>query len=373
MEAIRVGAAVSLSGRYREQGIQSLTGISLWVDDVNRDGGLYVRDRKQKVPLELWHYDDQSKRKSTINIVKKLISCDQVDLLIGPYSSALTIEAANVATSLNRVLWNHGGASDAVHAGESGWVVDILTSANSYMRGMIDLISCELPKVRNVAIVSSHKGSFPLAVASGAENYAKQKGFCVPVMLQYDPDKPEFEFLIEQVRRDNAEVIIGVGRIEDDIRLARELEHRNLKLAAVALVAAGIGRFNEELGRLSCGFMGPSQWEPGTPHNVDYGPSVGVMSEKLSMRPEGCDYPVAQAYATGLVAQRCVEEGGTLDNWILRRIAGKLDMTTFFGPFKLDPVTGVQVGHCTLVVQWENGHKVTVWPKELRQAAPIFC
>jgi len=71
---------------------------------------------------------------------------------------------------------------------------------------------------------------------------------------------------------------------------------------------------------------------------------------------------MAQAYAGGLVVQRCIETAGTLDQHILRQVAGHLDFTTFYGRYRIDPSTGRQVGHRMPVVQWQEGGKVVVWP-----------
>ena len=53
---------------------------------------------------------------------------------------------------------------------------------------------------------------------------------------------------------------------------------------------------------------------------------------------------MAQAYAAGLVAQRCVDDAGTLDQGAMRQAAAALNMTTFYGGFRIDPTTGRQVG-----------------------------
>ena len=82
-----------------------------------------MREHREHLPLELRYYDDQSKRQKAADIVRELITGDHVDLLIGSYSSALTVEASAVASSLQRVLWNHGGASDAIHSTGSKWVL----------------------------------------------------------------------------------------------------------------------------------------------------------------------------------------------------------------------------------------------------------
>ena len=42
--------------------------------------------------------------------------------------------------------------------------------------------------------------------------------------------------------------------------------------------------------------------------------------------------------------------------------ARRLDFTTFYGRFKLDPASARQIGHAMVVVQWQGDEKLVVWP-----------
>jgi hypothetical protein len=53
-----------------------------------------------------------------------------------------------------------------------------------------------------------------------------------------------------------------------------------------------------------------------------------------------------------------------LNSDAMRKVAGEMEMTTFYGKYKVDPVTGWQTGHKMGVVQWQNGQKAVVWPME---------
>ncbi len=81
---------------------------------------------------------------------------------------------------------------------------------------------------------------------------------------------------------------------------------------------------------------------------------------------------MVQAYAGALVAQRCVEAAGTAADAALRSLAGILDFSTFFGPFKINPETGRQTGHSMLIVQWQQGRKVVVWPPEQKTGDLVY-
>ena len=370
---LKVGMVVSLTGQFHSQGSQALQGAAAWVQDVNTSGGVFVGSHGRTLPVWLKHYDDGSKAQSTRAFTEKLIVDDGVDLLLGPYSSNLTLAAAPVAEEYQRVLWNHGGASDQIYSRGFRWIVGILTPASRYLVGVVDLVKERDPGTHKVAIVRSSTGSFPLAVSSGVEDYAAQEGFQIVFKGQYSSPSSDFALLLNELRESEPDIILGVGRIQDDLLLARQMVVGRIRAKAIALVAAGVGEFGEALGDDARGFIGPSQWEPGGAYSPEYGPSGRDLARRFEvLRPGGGDYAMAQAYAAGLVAQRCVEQAGTLDNHALREMAKQLDFTTFYGRFKLDPVTGCQVGRSVVIVQWQGDEKVIVWPKGLRQADPIY-
>ena len=139
------------------------------------------------------------------------------------------------------------------------------------------------------------------------------------------------------------------------------------------LVAAGIQPFRDVLGVESEGFLGPSQWEASTRHHHDYGPAAPQVLKSMLQHGSGTvDYPMVQAYAGALVAQRCVEAAGTAADAALRSMAGMMEFSTFFGPFKIDPKTGRQTGHSMLIVQGQQGRKVVVWPPEQKTGDLVY-
>src|SRR5262245_47827979 len=81
---IRVGASVSQSGPYAAPGQNQLRGYQLCVKHLNDKGGVLGRK------LELVVYDDESDPATAVRLYEKLITQDRVDLVLGPYSSAVT-------------------------------------------------------------------------------------------------------------------------------------------------------------------------------------------------------------------------------------------------------------------------------------------
>ena len=364
---IKVGMTACLTGRYGHLGSQALAGARAWVEDTNRSGGVRLKGGKRRLPVRLIHYDDGSGARRCAELTRRLIVEDQVNILLGPYSSGLSLRAAGVAREHERVLWNHGGASEASYQLGSPWVVDILSPASTYFHGIIDMACHTQPAVRSVAIVHSMAGAFPREVASGAERHCREMRFEDIRTYRYEAGTTDFDPIIRQLCKDRPDVVLAVGRIEDDIRFAQQIVHSGLNATTLGLVATPLTLFRERLGDAADGFFGPSQWEPGIGPSPDYGPSSAQVIASLAGRGAvPVDYPMAQAYAGCLIAQRCIEEAGSLDNRALREVAGELDFTTFYGRFRIEPTTGRQVGHVMPVVQWRHGKKVVLWPPGMR-------
>jgi len=105
MNKIKLGLPISLTGNYSIQGKESFEGVKLWVRDINHEGGIFIEKHKANLPVELIYYDDESSVDRCRQITKKLILEDEVDLLLGPYSSSLALASAEVAEEHNKTLW----------------------------------------------------------------------------------------------------------------------------------------------------------------------------------------------------------------------------------------------------------------------------
>ncbi len=363
--AIKVGIPVSLTGQFSLQGAQTLAGLCAWASDVNRSGGMNVGGRK--TPVEIVCRDDGSRRNRAQAITEQLITGDRADLLVGPYSSVLTNAAAGVARSQGKLLWNQGGASPLVYRQGNPWIVGTLTPADEYFAGLLPMVREACPGASTVGIVRAATGAFPRDVALGVERSADGLGFSEILSFQFNPAAAGFGEILHAACGASPDALVVAGRFQNDLDIAELLVDAAPSVGAVAVVAAGLDAFRERLGAMAGDFIGPSQWEPDAVHKVDFGP--GVDEVRASLRRAGhpvIDYPMAQAYAVGVVIQRCVHECGSLDDAELRKAAAGLDFTTFYGRFRIDADTGRPVGKPALLVQWREGRKVIVWPTERR-------
>jgi len=372
MRTIKLGISVSLSGRYRVQGKESFEGLTLWVKEVNGSGGIFVKEYGKDLPVELIYYDDESSADRCRGIVKKLIVEDKIDILIGPYSSGLTLSVAPVAEKYKKILWNHGGSSDEIFSKGFECMVSTISPASSYFTGIIEMLRKIDRGATKLAIFRAEDSGFSTSVAEGAKRCGEENGFQV-IEFKYPSGTKDFSCLLNKAKEYSPDVILGAGRSDDDLFLAKGIIEQEIKAKAVGLVLSGIKEFRESLGKDVEGFLGTSQWECGAQIKPDFGPGPREFFNKFkNTHGKEPDYTAAQGYNIGLVIQKCIEESGTLNELALREAAVRADFMTFYGHFKVDSTTGKQTGHKMMAVQWQNGNKVILYPEEIAEAEPIY-
>lgn len=272
---------------------------------------------------------------------------DRPDLLFGPYGSG---PAAAVARATDRLVWNHGGAT----LGARSTVVNLLSPARTYFDGTVRSVLDADPGVRSAAILHGDT-AFGRQVGAGAAATATALGLTVRATTDLS-DLPE------------ADLLLVAGRFEDEVAAARRLLPGRWR--AAAFVGAGVEEVLAGLGGDREGLLGPAQWIAAAAPEPDEGPALPEFAAAYrDLGGREPPYPAVQAFAAGLVAARCVRDAGGTDDAALRAAALHLDRTTVFGRFALDPVTGAQVGHRVVTVQWQDGARRVVWPPERAQAA----
>jgi branched-chain amino acid transport system substrate-binding protein len=306
------------------------------------------------VPLTV--LDDASGAARARDNVARLLDVDRVGLLFGPYGSGLTLAVAGVAAARGAVLWNHGGASDAVGEQAPGAVVTLPSPASDYLRRLPALARRWEPAARRVVVLHARAGTFAAAVARGVDQGARAAGFTDVTCLPLDSPVGEVGGVLDAW----PDVLVGVGRFDDDVALARATgPERPGRLRA--FVAAGLEAFGREAGESAEGVIGPSQWEPAAGAAPALGPDARWFAREFQARtgaPPG--YPAAQAFAAGVIATECIRRAGTLEAATLLAAACALDTTTVYGAFRLDRATGRQVGHRPWLVQWQAGRRVAL-------------
>ena len=91
-DTIKVGANFELTGNVANYGNATLEGLQLAIDEANEAGG--INGKK----IELVYVDDKSEAAESINAATKLISDDDVKVIVGPATTGLVLAETQTAT-----------------------------------------------------------------------------------------------------------------------------------------------------------------------------------------------------------------------------------------------------------------------------------
>jgi branched-chain amino acid transport system substrate-binding protein len=359
-DAIKIGLTVSLSGDLAKLGQQQLQGMQMWQEDVNARGALLGR------PVKLIYYDDRSDPATSARLYERLISDDRVDLLLGPYSSDITLAASTVAEENSFPMLTVGAAAEAIWQRGYKNVFGIDVPARAYMLSVLDMLKEHAPL--RVALVYEDDAVFTRDMAEGARSQAAAYGLEIVFEKDLPRQNADFSNLVRGMRDAKPDVVIGAVYYEGALGIMRESLKQGLKADLFALsVGPAAGAFGDTLGPGVEGVTGPVPWM-----RSDRRPFSFDFSHRYRQR-YGLDagYHATFGYAAGQVLEAAVRLAGSLDRDKVRAQLSAMRFRSLLGSYQVDE-TGKQVGHKTGVLQWQGGTRRLVWPPEVAEAPLMF-
>lgn len=379
-ESIKIGMAISITGKYDVLGTRNLQGAQLWASWVNEQGGIYVAELGRKLPVEIIYYDDKSDKDTVIRLVEKLIVEDGADFIIGPYGSSLNIAAAAVTERYGKLMLIHSGASDRIWQQGYRYVVGVLTPSSYYYKSTMEMMDQLDPRPNRIALITEDN-PFNLSIRDGIKRWAEELGFEIVFDEVYPQNPTDLSPILTQVKGLNPDAILTASHFRDGALLARQAAELGVRPKFFALGSApSTVEWWDAVGPDGAQYtVATSQWEPiGAPHFWEhenwYGPMITGQEYNewfRSVYGADTDFRGAQSFAAGLVLQWAIERCGCLDTDKIRQALGEADLMTFYGHFKIDE-TGIQIGHEMVVAQWQDGQKMVVWPPALAQAQLVY-
>jgi branched-chain amino acid transport system substrate-binding protein len=113
VQEVKVGVVASLTGPVSNLGNDMWRSAQMAADEINTQGGVYIKESNTRVPLRLIAGDDESTREGGMKAVTKLIMEDRVNVLVGGYSSAVT-SAHQTIVAENKIPYIITGASSPI-------------------------------------------------------------------------------------------------------------------------------------------------------------------------------------------------------------------------------------------------------------------
>ena len=349
---IKIGAALSESGKFAVEGKDSRQGYDTWARWVNEEyGGIQLPDGRYEV--EIVYYDDESDADTAANLVQKLIDDDGVNFMLGPYSSGLTTGASAISEAAGVIMVEGNGTSDSMFERGFENLFLVATVASDYTKSGIEAFAAE---GATTAVVAYEDTSFPTAVANGAIAHLEAAGIEVLAVETYPKDPTDLTPIISKFRELDPDIFIGGGHYIDAVLFLNAAEDVGFAPDGMLItVGPSNPKLTDELGDAVNGVVGPTQWEATMAYEGQWlGSAADFAARYESYWGEEPVYQAASAAASGLALHIAIEQAGTTDTDAVRAALRSMDVETFYGPLGFDE-RGVNVGKPMGTVQVQDG------------------
>jgi branched-chain amino acid transport system substrate-binding protein len=349
---IKIGAALSETGKYSVEGKDSRQGYDTWAKWVNEDyGGIQLPDGRYEV--EVVYYDDESDAETASNLTQKLIDEDEVQFLLGPYSSGLTTGASAIAEANGLIMIEGNGTSNSLFERGFENLFLVATVASDYTKSGIEAFAAQ---GATTAVVAYEDTSFPTAVANGAIEHLESNGIEVLAVETYPANPSDLTPIISKFRDLEPDVFVGGGHYIDAVLFINAANETGFDPDGMLItVGPSNPKLTEELGEDVYGVLGPTQWEATMAYEGQWFGSASDYAERYQgYWGEPPVYQSASATASALALHIAIETAGSTDTDAVRTALRQMDVQTFYGPISFDEA-GVNRAKPMGTVQVQDG------------------
>ena len=208
---VKIGAALSETGKYAVEGKDSRQGYDTWVRWVNEDYG-GIRIGEGRYAAEIVYYDDESDADTAANLVQRLIDIDEVEFLLGPYSSGLTTGTSAIAEANGVIMVEGNGTSDTMFERGFQNLFLVATVASDYTQSAVEALAA---RGARTAVIAHEDTTFPTSVAEGARRHLEANGIEVLAVETYPKDIQDVSAIMTKFRNLDPDVFLGGGHYND--------------------------------------------------------------------------------------------------------------------------------------------------------------
>jgi branched-chain amino acid transport system substrate-binding protein len=343
-DTIVLGSAISLTGKYSTNGIQSQQGYDLAVKRINEMGGVKVGGKSYK--LKVIYYDDESTPARGAQLAERLIKQDGVKYMLGPYSSGLTKAIAPVTEKYEIPMVEAEGASRSLFSQGYKYMFAVLSTSEQYLASSIAL-AAEIAekngkKPSDVTVAMAFENDpFSLDVRAGVVEDAKKYGMKIVVDDKLPRDLSDMSATLTKVRALKPDLLVVSGHAKGAATAARQIKEMQIDVPLIAITHCEAAKVVSKFGASTNGFLCPTQWAETLTYKDDTFGSAADYDKLFKATYEGyknVPYQAAQASAAVMVWKNAFERANSFDTDKLRDALASTDMDTFYGRIKFSDV-----------------------------------
>ncbi len=393
---VKIGVLFDFTGPFAAGGSEAAAiGTEEAIDVVNERGGV---EGYKIVPVIA---DAQSKAEVAISEGERLLNQENVDLLMGVYSSAHCVPLAQKVDAEKKFMWINTCVASAVfkdknlthvfraqvHSDQYGWAS--CSFLNEYSEKKLGIKPADL----KVAIINED-GPYGTGVAASNEEFCGKDGMQIVLKEAYSASTPDLSSLVTKLRRARPDVILHTGYNPDITLFLRQAKEQGLKFKALIGHGAGysqIDKLRETFGddvndfysvdSVAAQLLDPSTLKPGL------GDLIDEMVKRYKAKTGATDVPphVSMGFNQTYifltdVLPRAITKYGGIDPEALRKAALDTDIpdggtiqgygVKFYPPGT--PMAGQNERSSPVLMQYIDGEAKIAWPTAIQTVDPVL-
>ncbi|WP_247770352.1 ABC transporter substrate-binding protein [Bradyrhizobium sp. 192] len=351
----------------------------LAADEINAKGG--VEGRK----IEIVSYDNHSSSADSVRAFQRAVNEDKVNIVIASYISEVVLALEPWASRLKTPFVTPGAASNEISKSvHSDYAKNKYTFHGYLTSAALALSVCDAAKDLLVdkmhmktAVIMSEDAAWTKPLDTGYEECLPKIGLKVLDHVRFSPDTTDFTPIFNKIEGSKPDVIItGISHV--GVQPTVQWKNQQVPIPMFGISSQATNEtFGKDTNQAAEGVLYQGVSGPGvavTPKSV---PFAEAFKKKFGNYPSYAGYT---AYDEVYYIADAVKRAGSTDADKLVDALEKTDWegtigrVQFYG--KDDPFThSIKYGKgliTGLMLQWQDGKQVAVWPKDVAKADVKF-
>jgi branched-chain amino acid transport system substrate-binding protein len=364
---------------------QSVAGSSLQpaaqlaADEINAKGGVGGR------MIEIVDYDDHSSAAEAVRAFQRAVSEDKVNAVLASYVSEVVLTLEPWASRLKTVLITPGAASDVITENIAKDYEHNKYTFHGYLTSseLAELV-CEAakdllvdPLKMKTAVVLSEDAAWTKPLDDGYLKCLAPVGLKVLDHIRFSPDTTDFTPIFNKIEGEKPDVMItGISHVGTQPTVQWTSQQVPIPMFGISSQATN-STFWQDTNGATQGVLFNAVSGPGVAVTPKTLPFVAAYQKKYGNIPSYAGYT---SYDEVYYIAEAIHRAGTTDS---DKLVEALEATDYVGTIgriqflpKGDPhVHGLKIGQGAitgLMLQWQDGKQVNLWPKDLANGKLVF-
>ncbi len=355
---ILIGTNLPMTGILAAVGVEQKWAYEQAVADVNKKGGIFVKEYGKKLPVKLIIADDETDPGKAAAVVERMIKMDKVDLLLGGFAAPFGVIPGCVTAEKYKKYYHTSICLIPP------WLEHKFKWSTLFFFDLGQ--ACAVPfqvwdslpasdKIKKPALLM--EDSFDGRAFAGIfRDIAKKHGYTFALDEPWAIAQKDYSSLIIKAKSLGVDAILIFGSDADCITFVRQMKENKLSVKYMhGWKGTWAGEFWNALGKDAQYILCDGFWSMDFPY-----PGAKELGERYVKKFNKHSVSIGALYGLCQILWAAIEKAGTLDSAKVREAVLANEFETVMGKVKYDKdgvATFLSTAH-----QWWDGKQMLVYP-----------